>query len=416
MQDRRVLIVEDDEKSGKLLKDFLSLNDFLVTLRINGKEALAEFHKNPFSVVITDMEMPVMDGNELITQLVKSSLPPLIFVLTVHQDPGLIIKVMKKGIFDYLTKPVNLDDLLFKVRRAFDVFEMQKTKWILDKEKSIRLENHIEWYKWLHSIKQKETKNIQSAVFGNLQRSFNQGMGFGSLITAVNLIALSARHEGDKYLIDAELFQLMKENAEVSEKTIKNFQKIDQILNEGFELEEITIATLIELATEVLHSLKKYRHIKNQQIMVSDYKNIDQRLKLKLNREYFREALYEIMINAMKFSEADSRILVIYRIFGNFLSLSVVNNPQQDLPEETGIPLGYENLIFEPFFRLSSQVYDEFQSQDFGLGLTLVEKIVLSHQGNISIHNIKDFSDVASEPVIKVNATISLPLIQDKES
>jgi signal transduction histidine kinase len=208
----------------------------------------------------------------------------------------------------------------------------------------------------------------------------------------------------------------MKENAEVSEKTIKNFQKIDQILNEGFELEEITIATLIELATEVLHSLKKYRHIKNQQIMVSDYKNIDQRLKLKLNREYFREALYEIMINAMKFSEADSRILVIYRIFGNFLSLSVVNNPQQDLPEETGIPLGYENLIFEPFFRLSSQVYDEFQSQDFGLGLTLVEKIVLSHQGNISIHNIKDFSDVASEPVIKVNATISLPLIQDKES
>ena len=76
------------------------------------------------------------------------SSPPIIIVTTNKKDPELIIDIMKKGIFDYILKPVDMADLLLKLTRAFEIYEMKRISDIAQKEKVIRLENNLEWYKF----------------------------------------------------------------------------------------------------------------------------------------------------------------------------------------------------------------------------------------------------------------------------
>lgn len=409
MSYRKILVAEDDEKSGKMLKDFLEMNDYAVKLAENGEEALNEFKKEPCQVVITDIEMPVMDGNKLISFLKEFPIPPIIFVQTAHQEPELIIDIMRKGVYDYLTKPIYMQDLLFKVERAFEAAEMKRTQMILEEEKSIRLENHLDWYKWLNSMKTEETAHIKKSVFGNLQKSFSQGMGFGTLIIATNLISMSAKKEGNNYIIDSETFDFLQANARMADKAIKKFQKIDQILTGKFDKEQKSFEDFFGLVKNIINSTKKYQGINNQEIVLSELKVPVKSGFVEVHEEYFSEAFFEVVINALKFSEKSSKILIILRVEGRTLHISVINRPRIEDPSIQGIPIKYERIVFEPFFRLSLAVFEKFETLDFGLGLTYVENIILNHGGKVVIHNINDYSGITGKPDIKVNVSLSLP-------
>ncbi|MCB1319354.1 MAG: ATP-binding protein, partial [Leptospiraceae bacterium] len=87
------------------------------------------------------------------------------------------------------------------------------------------------------------------------------------------------------------------------------------------------------------------------------------------------------------------------------LFLSVMNHPHENT-EVVGIPPEYENLVFEPFFRINRTVQEMYDTLDSGLGLTLVQKIVNNHNGSVSLFNINDHVDEG----IRVNAEIQLPL------
>jgi len=78
-----------------------------------------------------------------------------------------------------------------------------------------------------------------------------------------------------------------------------------------------------------------------------------------------------------------------------------------------GIPKEYEKVVFEPFYRLSKLVYEKYNTLDFGIGLTFVEKIVARHGGEIFAENIVDYSDITKDPQVKVNLMISLPFSRD---
>ena len=96
MNNKKILIVEDDPDSLNLIKDLLESEGYDVTTAQNGQEAFDLFMGNPFLVVITDINMPIMDGNDLVTKL-KSNVTgtePAIIVETVHNEPQYIIDIM----------------------------------------------------------------------------------------------------------------------------------------------------------------------------------------------------------------------------------------------------------------------------------------------------------------------------------
>lgn len=410
---KKVLLVEDSDSVRMAIAAKLEKEGFDITDAKNGQEALDEFKKFNYPVVITDIEMPIMDGKELIGHLNNFEIKPVIIVITSHYEPGMIIEIMKQDVFDYIIKPPNEKELILKINRAFDIYDMNRLKLITEKEKVIRLEQQLEWYKWLERTEKKGSTDADQQFFESLTRSFNQGAGFGSLLTLLNLLKSSAKEKDDHFEISKELYNQIFRNHEIAEKAMKRFSEIDHITSHELQRKSISCSELYENISNIINNLEPLLKIKNHKVLLSDKKENFKKINISISVEYFNELIHEVLVNAMKFSEANTSIIMMFEIADQNLIISSINQSKTYVKNKKGIPVGYENIIFEPFFRISKEVMDEYNTLDFGLGLTLVEKIVQRHNGKVSIFNITDYSDIKNTPVVKVNCSIILPLDKD---
>lgn len=117
---RQIMIVDDEKNTREGLKWALESTGVEVFLAENGEQALVKLGNLPVDLVISDLKMPKMDGMELLTH-VHEEFPDADFVmLTGHGTVETAVDAMKKGAFDYLIKPVNIDELQLLVDRVFD--------------------------------------------------------------------------------------------------------------------------------------------------------------------------------------------------------------------------------------------------------------------------------------------------------
>jgi DNA-binding response OmpR family regulator len=113
---KKILLVEDDQNFGVVLRDYLSLNDFEVTLAKNGMEGFEKFKKDNYDLCILDVMMPYKDGYTLAKEIrEKNKDIPLIF-LTAKSMKEDVMKGYKVGADDYLNKPFDSDVLLMKIK------------------------------------------------------------------------------------------------------------------------------------------------------------------------------------------------------------------------------------------------------------------------------------------------------------
>ncbi|WP_321309945.1 response regulator transcription factor [Marinifilum fragile] len=112
----KILLVEDETNFGAVMKNYLEISDFEVTLCINGKEGLKAFISHPFDLCILDVMMPEMDGFTLAKEIkLKDSDMPIIFLTakTLKED---IIQGYRLGADDYITKPFDSELLIYKIK------------------------------------------------------------------------------------------------------------------------------------------------------------------------------------------------------------------------------------------------------------------------------------------------------------
>ena len=113
---KKILLVEDDQNFGAILKDYLMLNDFDVTLAKNGMEGFEKFKKDSYDLCILDVMMPYKDGYTLAKEIrEKNKEVPIIF-LTAKSMKEDVLKGYKVGADDYLNKPFDSEVLLMKIR------------------------------------------------------------------------------------------------------------------------------------------------------------------------------------------------------------------------------------------------------------------------------------------------------------
>ncbi|MCB2211715.1 sigma-54 dependent transcriptional regulator [bacterium] len=121
----RVLVVDDDARSGVAVARFLERAfDCDVTVQESAQEALAEFARNPFPVVISDIRMPQLNGIELLKRLrdMEDKLTARIVLMTGYADLETALQAMKLGAFDYLRKPIDavtLSDVYTRIQQSF---------------------------------------------------------------------------------------------------------------------------------------------------------------------------------------------------------------------------------------------------------------------------------------------------------
>lgn len=116
LSNKKILLVEDDPNFGSILKDYLMMNDFDVTLAKNGMEGFEKYKKDTFDLCILDVMMPYKDGFTLAREIRdKNKEIPIIFLTakTMKED---VLKGYKVGADDYLNKPFDSEVLLMKIR------------------------------------------------------------------------------------------------------------------------------------------------------------------------------------------------------------------------------------------------------------------------------------------------------------
>ena len=117
---KKILLVEDDHNFGSILKEYLMLNDYEVTLTKNGIEGFEKFKKHDFDLCILDVMMPYKDGFTLAKEIRELNEDIPIFFLTAKHLKEDVLKGFKIGADDYLTKPFDSDILLAKIKAIFN--------------------------------------------------------------------------------------------------------------------------------------------------------------------------------------------------------------------------------------------------------------------------------------------------------
>jgi len=131
MENNKILLVEDDPNFGTVLKDYLSLNDYNVTLAKDGLEGLIMFKNDDYDLCILDVMMPRKDGFSLAKDIrATNSEVPIIFLTakTMKED---VLKGYQAGADDYLNKPFDSEVLLYKIKA---IMQRKETEQNIEEE------------------------------------------------------------------------------------------------------------------------------------------------------------------------------------------------------------------------------------------------------------------------------------------
>ena len=117
-KEAKVLVVEDEKPLRELLQMELTRSGYKVTAAGSGEEGLAHYREEIYNVVLLDVRMPGMDGVETLRQMRAESTIPEVIMFTGHGTIETAVECIKHGAYDYLTKPIKLDELEILIDKA----------------------------------------------------------------------------------------------------------------------------------------------------------------------------------------------------------------------------------------------------------------------------------------------------------
>ncbi|MBI4632685.1 MAG: response regulator [Deltaproteobacteria bacterium] len=190
---KKILIVDDYLPTRKLIAEALTqTGTYEVTEASDGTEALKAFQDSPHDMVICDIMMPGMSGIELLSILREINPCIPVIMITAHPALELSVSAMKKGAVDFLKKPFDIDDLIFKVGIYLREKSLLQYKDIEDEETYLRLKN-----------KTKEL-SVQSYIYDALENTGgDRSQTFQKTVELA--IKIVDGESGSLYLFDAEV-------------------------------------------------------------------------------------------------------------------------------------------------------------------------------------------------------------------
>lgn len=126
----KILVTDDEEVIRDLFNKFLSKEGYLVSTSADGLDALNKIKNNRYDMLILDLKIPALSGMEVLDKIKELNKELIIIVVTGYATIETAKEAIKKGCFDYITKPFNIEDVSIIIRRAFEV-----KKWMEEKKK-----------------------------------------------------------------------------------------------------------------------------------------------------------------------------------------------------------------------------------------------------------------------------------------
>ena len=146
----RILIVDDEKLICSVLARRLNMEGYFCVMAHNGREALNHFYTDAISLIISDIKMPEIDGIEFLKRVKEMNPKMTVIMMTAYPEIDVAVDAMRAGAYDFITKPVDLDLVVLRVKKA------------LEKKK---LEEELEAYhKNLERLVEERTAEIRQAL------------------------------------------------------------------------------------------------------------------------------------------------------------------------------------------------------------------------------------------------------------
>ena len=130
----KVLIVDDERAIRYSLKEILEMENYQVETAENGLEGLQKAQKEKYDAIFCDIKMPQMDGTELLGKIMAEGIETPVVMISGHADITTAVDCIKKGAFDFIEKPLDLNRILITLKNATDKASLVKETKILKKK------------------------------------------------------------------------------------------------------------------------------------------------------------------------------------------------------------------------------------------------------------------------------------------
>jgi two-component system response regulator HydG len=122
----KILVVDDEESHRIMLRAVLKADGYAVTEAADGMDAVKAVEEEAFDVILLDIRMTNMDGIEALTEIRKISPFVPVLIMTAYASVKTAVEALKAGAFDYLTKPLDIDELKILIEKALDHYHLRK--------------------------------------------------------------------------------------------------------------------------------------------------------------------------------------------------------------------------------------------------------------------------------------------------
>jgi DNA-binding NtrC family response regulator len=130
----KILIIDDERAIRNSLGEILTDEGYDVDVAEDGAKGLAMVDKEKYSIIFCDIKMPGMDGIEVLDKLIQMGVDAAVVMISGHGDISTAVECIKKGAFDYIPKPLDLNRILITIKNATDKVSLVKETRILKKK------------------------------------------------------------------------------------------------------------------------------------------------------------------------------------------------------------------------------------------------------------------------------------------
>ncbi|MBI3610398.1 MAG: sigma-54-dependent Fis family transcriptional regulator [Nitrospirae bacterium] len=126
MKPGNILVVDDEQSQREIMALILRSEKYEVDLASTAKETVNKFQNGEYDLVLTDLKLPDTEGLGILQQIFRSNPLACVIIMTAHGSIDSAVEAMKQGALDYLTKPLDREELLIAVKRAFEKISLVK--------------------------------------------------------------------------------------------------------------------------------------------------------------------------------------------------------------------------------------------------------------------------------------------------
>jgi C4-dicarboxylate-specific signal transduction histidine kinase len=379
LKEMNILYVEDDEETLKVYTKILSKYSKNIKYTTNGKDALNIFQNNKIDIIISDINMPIMNGIKLAKSIKEINSNTPIFFTTAFNENKYLMESIDMGIDGYILKPIDTKKLLSKLEKSAKNITIQKIA--IKQKKFLAQENidmSIEMLKYLDELESKDKILMHQSKLASM----------GEMMDAM---AHQMKQPLNAISLKNSLLEILNSNNQLTSKTIEETTKeidtqihhisrtIDEFRNflrPNKRKENINVFETIESVISLTND-----RIKNNSLQINNL--TDKNLSIHVIKNEFIHILINLINNSID-AFIEKNIPQNSRVISFSSEIKDTNIIINVLDNAGGIPQSVITKIFEPNFTTKDE------SKGTGIGLYMCKLIIEKLNGKIEVSNKDD--------------------------